>query len=230
MCINSARQLVSLALLLASLSCSPTGDGDNAQGQTAMSPTEQHAGEIVGLVLAPSNIASTKSDLRPVAGAVVYVADSSNEKPRVPDEPVVLKVSKDGVIPSHSVIVVGQKLIIEPLDDDSYNLHVESPSEPKVGAVKPASNRLEVVFTKPTDAAFIGCSIHPSIQGYVTVVATNAFVRSNEDGTFTLPQRFPPGQYVVHAFHPRFGRAAIATTLAHDVKPAEVELILPGQR
>jgi len=92
--------------------------------------------------------------------------------------------------------------------------HVYSFSPAKSFEIKLYSGRSpsEVTFDKP-GVVTLGCNIHDWMIGYVLIVSTPHFARTDASGTARL-RDLPTGSYEVQAWHPRQREAAPAQSLA----------------
>ncbi|ADB16064.1 hypothetical protein Psta_1387 [Pirellula staleyi DSM 6068] len=200
--------------LLSSLALA--ADGDEAHGP------------IKGSVVARKILPSGKVELAPVPDVVVYLAKPLTTEVVVPLDPVVVSVRGVMLTPFHSVVVAGQMLRIEPTDQqEAYNFRLESEAEMPFGElIKPGV--WERRPAGPVELAIISCSIHPVVEGYVTVVPSNIFARTNEQGEFTLPGTYGPGKYSLVAQHASLGRKRAIVRRQVNSRETKVQIELPG--
>ena len=59
----------------------------------------------------------------------------------------------------------------------------------------------------------VKCNVHPWMKSYVGVVDHPYFMVTGAEGTFELKD-VPPGDYVIEAWHEKFGTLTQAVTLA----------------
>lgn len=92
--------------------------------------------------------------------------------------------------------------------------HVYSFSPPRPFEIKLYSGRspTEVLFDKP-GVVTLGCNIHDWMIGYVLVVSTPHFAKSDASGVARL-RDLPAGAYELRAWHPRQRAGAAPQTLA----------------
>jgi hypothetical protein len=77
---------------------------------------------------------------------------------------------------------------------------------------------MEVLFDKP-GVVTLGCNIHDWMVGYVLVVPTPYFARSDAAGAAQL-RELPAGTYEVRAWHPRQRGAATAQSVVVEAASA----------
>ena len=90
----------------------------------------------------------------------------------------------------------------DPLAHNVHGLPKRSSSWNFSLGVKGASRTTSVA--KPETMIEIKCDIHPWMRAYLGVFEHPYFMLSGADGRFTL-KNVPPGQYIVEAWHERFG-------------------------
>jgi hypothetical protein len=69
----------------------------------------------------------------------------------------------------------------------------------------------------------VRCDLHPWMQGWIGVCAHPFFAVTGDDGAFEIP-RLPAGDYVLEAWHERFGTRTVRVKVAAET-PAEVEFV-----
>lgn len=143
-----------------------------------------------------------------VQNVVVWVArgiDDEDAGP-VPDEPVVLK--QEGCVFRPHVVVAraGQTIQIENNDDTQHNVKA-MPAHGSNAAFNHTQPRqsadLEVSFARSEVAIPLVCNIHPWMKAWVAVVDNPYYSVSDEDGAWSI--EVPPGDYLVQAWHERYG-------------------------
>ena len=70
----------------------------------------------------------------------------------------------------------------------------------------PGARPLKRTFSRPEVMIPIKCNVHPWMRAYVGVVSHPFFAVTGADGSFEI-SGIPPGDYVVEAWHERFGTA-----------------------
>lgn len=188
---------------------------------------DEPRGPIEGRVVAGKMLVSGKVQLVPVSDVVVYLAKPLDTEVVVPLEPALVRVRGMMLTPFHSVVVTGQMLRIESVNQQvPYNFRLESEAEEQFGElIKPGT--WERRPGGPADLGIISCSIHPAVEGYVTVVSTNLFTRTNEQGEFTLPGAYAAGSYELKAVHARLGSKKAVVRRWANGRETKVQIELP---
>ena len=155
-----------------------------------------------------------------VQNALVYVKEGLGDRVfAVPTEPVVVDQKGCMFAPRISAVQVGQPLKF--LNNDPLAHNVRGVSARTSGwnfnlGVQGASRTVEVDQSDPTIE--LKCDIHPWMKAYVGVFDHPYAVLSGADGSFKL-DKLPPGDYVVAAWHERFGaRTANVSVAAREAK------------
>jgi plastocyanin len=140
----------------------------------------------------------------PVAGAVVYLQGDSQSRVEQPRRVVVDQRDK-AFVPDTTVIQAGTE--VEFPNHDAVSHHVYSFAQPNAfevplykGGVHPA-----VRFDHP-GIVTLGCNIHDSMLGYIVVVDTPHFGRTDATGAVTVTS-LPPGDYQVWLWTPQLNAA-----------------------
>lgn len=132
-------------------------------------------------------------------------------------------------VPHVLVVQAGTEITFPNSDDVSH--HVYSFSEAKrfelplyKGDVYPP-----VLFDRP-GVVVVGCNIHDGMLGYIRVVDTPHFARTNEQGVAVIGG-VPSGQYLVEAWTPRARPAGLppAAQIAVTEESAALELRVTGR-
>jgi hypothetical protein len=73
----------------------------------------------------------------------------------------------------------------------------------------------KLVFTFPREEVLIPvkCNVHPWMKSYIGVLRHPFFAVTGSDGSFTF-QGLPPGDYVIEAWHEKYGTTEQKVTLA----------------
>lgn len=136
---------------------------------------------------------------KPLTDAIAYA---------IPDQPAALASGRRTVIidqvhrqfvPRVNVVQVGTAVRFP--NSDNIRHSVYSFSQPKIFQLKLYAGKAAnpVVFDKP-GLVVLGCNIHDSMVGWVVVVNTPFFARSNSAGQVLL-QNLPAGNYSLHVWH-----------------------------
>ncbi|MFW6201072.1 MAG: carboxypeptidase regulatory-like domain-containing protein [Gemmatimonadota bacterium] len=119
-------------------------------------------------------------------------------------DPVVL--DQDGCVyhPHVFGIQVGQTLTIRNSDGLLHNINARPEENRPFNISQPVDMDTERSFAVPEVMIPIQCDVHGWMQAYVGVVDHPYHAVSGDDGSFTL-ENLPPGEYVVEAWHERYG-------------------------
>jgi plastocyanin len=111
-------------------------------------------------------------------------------------------------------IQVGQILHVTNSDPVTHNIHplaqINREWNHSQGAGDPPLTRK---FIKPEIMVPVKCNIHSWMHAFIGVLPHPYFAVTNERGTFELPN-VPPGQYVLAAWHEKFGTQEQNITLS----------------
>lgn len=113
-------------------------------------------------------------------------------------------------------VQVGQPLLIHNSDDTLHNIHALCEvNEPfNIGqAVRGMESKK--VFTQPEVMVHFKCDVHIWMSGYIGVIAHPFYAVTGDGGTFTL-SKLPPGDYIIEAWHEKFGRRQQSVSLGRD--------------
>ena len=150
----------------------------------------------------------------PVADAVVYVsqAPAGTPPPPRPSRKVPIEQIDREFVPYVSAVQTGT--IVTFPNRDPIRHHVYSFSHAKTFEIKLYSGDApsEIVFDRP-GVVTLGCNVHDWMIGYVLVVDTPHFAKTDAKGSARLAD-LPPGEYVLDVWHPT-QNAAIGLTAVH---------------
>jgi len=136
----------------------------------------------------------------PVADAIVYSMQKSGTRPeRAPRGASIAQKDKQFAPP---VTVVQAGTSVQFPNRDPFRHHVYSFSPTKIFEIKlyagtPAD---PVVFDKPGEVV-LGCNIHDNMVGYIYVVDTPFFAKTDAQGRARI-EGLPPGDFDVIVWHP----------------------------
>lgn len=115
--------------------------------------------------------------------------------------------------PHVSGMRIGQTLRILNSDDATHNVNVRPDRNPSMNPIQPPGGApLEWKPTKRELCVVFECNLHPWMRAYVGVVDHPWFAVSDAQGTFSLAG-LPPGEYVVEAWHEKWGQKSQKVTL-----------------
>jgi plastocyanin len=165
---------------------------------------------------------------QPVANVVVYAVP---ERPPLraavaaatPASTAVMDQKNNAFVPHVLVVQTGSAVLFP--NNDTVSHHVYSFSETKnlelplyKGNAHPP-----LVFDKP-GLVVLGCNIHDSMLGYILVVDTPLFAKTDERGQVTL-EGLAAGAYSVHVWTPRVRPADLPASTGIDLNAADARAV-----
>ncbi len=111
----------------------------------------------------------------------------------------------------HILIMTPGVLKIKNSDNTLHNVNAQAKSNKGFNRAQPMPSTIEEKFSKPEMVPF-KCDVHPWMRAYVAVVAHPVAAATGDDGSFTLTP-LPPGQYVIEAWHEKFGSQEMTVTV-----------------
>lgn len=159
-----------------------------------------------------------------VENVFVWVKDGLGDRVfATPTEPVTIDQRGCLYEPHVAGAQTGQPILYVNSDPVMHNVHATSNSAGGWNfATATAGSRNTVRVVKPQVMVDVRCDIHPWMRSYLGAVDHPYFAVTGADGRFTL-RDLPPGDYVVGAWHERFGtREARVTLGAKETKTVDV--------
>lgn len=156
---------------------------------------------------------------KPVADAVIY-AMPMGVAPDARAKTVAVEQIEREFVPYVTVIQTGTTVTFPNRDPILH--HVYSFSPPKSFEIKLYSGKspVAVLFDKP-GVVTLGCNIHDWMIGYIFVVSTPYFGKTDAKGMTRL-RDMPPGSFQLQVWHPQQRAAAPAETIALDAGASPV--------
>jgi plastocyanin len=150
---------------------------------------------------------------KPVADSVVYaIAGSSHERPG--KAPVAVEQIDREFVPYVTPVQVGTVVTFPNRDPILHHVYSFSPAKTIDIPLYTGKSPVEVVFDKP-GVVTLGCNIHDWMIGYILVVPTSHFAKTDRQGIAKL-RDLPAGAYDVHAWHPQQRAAPAAQRVTLD--------------
>ena len=143
----------------------------------------------------------------------VYVKQGlGNRKFVAPREPALLDQNGCMYRPHVQGIQVGQPVSIRNSDDTLHNIHSLAEKNDAFNLGQPTRGmESKKVFSRPEVMIHFKCDVHPWMSCYIGVLDHPYFAVSGDGGAFNL-KSVPAGDYVVEAWHEKFGTQ---TTTVH---------------
>jgi plastocyanin len=165
---------------------------------------------------------------KPVADAAVYAVPAAGGVDARGKKLAVVEQADREFVPIVTVVQTGTTVTFPNRDPILH--HVYSFSPPKSFEIKLYSGKspVEVLFDKP-GVVTLGCNIHDWMIGYILVVSTPWFGKSDGDGAARL-RDLPSGAYELRAWHPQQAAPAPAQSVTLDAgTPPGIEFKLDTQ-
>jgi len=110
-------------------------------------------------------------------------------------------------VPYVTVVQTGTSVAFPNRDPILHHVYSFSPAKPFEIKLYSGKSPREITFDR-AGVVTLGCNIHDWMVGYIVVVSTPFFGRTDGDGRARIAE-LPAGRYTVHAWHPR-QRAQVA--------------------
>jgi plastocyanin len=144
----------------------------------------------------------------------VYIKEGLSAKFPVPSEPA--RIDQEGCIYKPHVfgMMAGQPLEITNSDSTLHNIHATPKNNPQFNIGQPVKGlKTTKTFNNPEVMVPFKCDVHKWMNAYVGVVSHPFYSVTREAGSFTLKD-VPPGDYLIEAWHEKFGAQTQKVTLA----------------
>ena len=153
----------------------------------------------------------------------VYVKEGLAGKPfDPPKEPVILDQNGCRYEPHVLGIQVNQPLAIVNSDDTLHNVHALPKNSKEFNLGMPLKGmKLTKTFTAPEVMVKLKCEVHPWMSGYIGVLEHPFHSVTNNEGVFEI-KNLPPGQYVLEAWHEKYGVLSQNVTIATEGETQEI--------
>ena len=178
-------------------------------------------------ILHPSGLSSDQVIVNPdgsLKNVFVYVKKGLEGKTfETPKTPVVFDQHGCQYSPKIFGIQTNQTLEIVNSDDTLHNVHSLPKNSPQFNLGMPIKGmKLKKTFTKPEVMVKIKCEVHPWMSAYAGVLDHPFFAVTGDDGSFEIKD-LPPGQYVIEAWHEKFGAQEQPLTVADTAQTCAFE-------
>jgi plastocyanin len=135
----------------------------------------------------------------PVADAVIYAVALGAKREGSPRPGVMDQVNKE-YLPLVVAVQVGAAVTFPNRDNIRHHVYSFSPAKPFELKLYSGTPAKPVVFDKPGPVV-LGCNIHDWMVGYIYVVDTPYFAKTDNTGSARL-DGVPAGDYELHTWHP----------------------------
>lgn len=154
----------------------------------------------------------------------VYVKKGLEGKAfETPKTPVVFDQIGCQYTPKVFGVQTNQTLEIRNSDDTLHNVHSLPKNSPQFNLGMPIKGmKLKKTFTKPEVMVKIKCEVHPWMAAYAGVLDHPYFAVSGDDGSFEIKD-LPPGDYVIEAWHEKYGAQEKQVTVTEAAQTCPFE-------
>jgi len=137
---------------------------------------------------------------QPVADTAVYALRASGAEARASRTTAVEQFDRE-FVPYVTVVQVGTTVTFPNRDPILHHVYSFSPAKTFEIKLYSGKSPTEVLFDRP-GVVTLGCNIHDWMIGYIVVVPTPHFARTDADGVARL-RDLPRGVFELHAWHPQ---------------------------
>ena len=150
-----------------------------------------------------------------LANVFVYVKSGLEGKTFEPPTGSTELDQKGCIYTPHVVGVrTGQTVSIKNTDPTTHNVHPLPTVNREWNQSQPPNGPpLDRAFARPEIMIPVKCNVHPWMRSYIGVVDHPFFAVTGDQGTFDL-KGLPPGDYVIEAWHEKYGTQEQKVTLA----------------
>lgn len=149
---------------------------------------QTYAGQIVGTV-------EVQGD-KTAESVVVYVAEQKGIQVAPPDSQPVLDQRNLRFIPHVLAVMVGTTVQFRNSDEVTHNIFTPSPAGDMFNLGTWKGDQVKThTFDKPGEVLLL-CNLHPEMEGYIYVVPTPFFTRTDSNGNFII-DGIPAGKYTL---------------------------------
>lgn len=178
----------------------------------------------MGLAAAVTLTISNTQGERLADAVVALQANADSARPAVlaNDAPQAIMDQRDRQFDPH-VLVIRTGTAVSFPNSDNIRHHVYSFSKPKPFEIKlyHGTPSAPVVFEQP-GLVTLGCNIHDQMLGYIYIVDTALFAKTDASGRATLTD-IPAGRYTLSLWHPDLGLEQAPLTHSVSLSDQDVE-------
>jgi plastocyanin len=158
----------------------------------------------------------------------VYVKEGVSGKFEAPKTSVVFDQKGCMYSPKVFGIQTGQPLEIVNSDNTLHNVHALPANSQQFNLGMPIQGmKLKKSFSKPEVMVKIKCEVHPWMGAYAGVVDHPFYGVTGDDGSAQIAN-LPPGQYVLEAWHEKYGTQLATVTVGAEGETQEVSFAFKG--
>ena len=151
---------------------------------------------------------------KPLADTVIYAIPGANVEAKPGKAPVPVEQIDREFVPYVTVIQVGTTVTFPNRDPVLHHVYSFSPAKQFEIKLYTGKSPTEIVFDK-AGVVTLGCNIHDWMIGYIAVVPTPYFAKTDANGLARL-RDMPAGAYDIQAWHPHQKTALAAERVTLD--------------
>jgi plastocyanin len=152
----------------------------------------------------------------PLADAVIYAMPASGPLEAAPGHSAQIEQVDREFVPYVTVVQTGTRVAFPNRDPIQHHVYSFSPPKPFEIKLYSGKSPREIIFDRP-GVVTLGCNIHDWMVGYVMVVSTPWFARTDAAGHARIAD-LPAGRYELHAWHPGQRSAVGAQAVVLEAK------------
>ena len=164
---------------------------------------------------------------KPLADAVVYAMPGAAVPELRRGKAAVEQIDRE-FVPYVTVVQTGTLVAFPNRDPILHHVYSFSPAKPFEIKLYTGKSPTEVLLDKP-GVITLGCNIHDWMIGYILVVSTPHFAKTDATG-HALLRDLPAGAYDIHAWHPQQRSSAAAQRVTLDAAARKVKYKPPLDR
>ena len=158
----------------------------------------------------------------------VYVKEGLGNQ-RFPAPAGDVELNQEGCMYTPHVVglTVGQNIRFKNTDPTNHNVHpIPNQNREWNQSQPPGATDIVEQFARPEVMVLVKCNVHPWMTAYVGVLPHPFFSVTGTDGSFEITG-LPPGDYVIEAWHEKFGTFTQNVTVGAS-ESKEVEFSIQG--
>lgn len=141
----------------------------------------------------------------------------------VPEEAVVLDQKGCMYLPHVFGVRAGQTVTIMNSDETLHNIHAIPKNNREFNVGQPVQGlKTDRVFDNPEVMVPFKCDVHKWMASYLGVVDHPFFGTTGANGSYSIPN-LPPGDYVIEAWHEKYGTQQMNVSVGADGADASFE-------
>lgn len=164
-----------------------------------------------------------------LANVVVYVKSGlGNFVFETPKTAAELNQQSCMYTPHVAAVMAGQTVAFRNGDKTVHNIHPVPKKNPAWNRSQPpGAPAIEEIFAREEVAIPVMCNVHPWMRSYLAVFKHPYFAVSGPGGAFEI-RNLPPGNYILEAWHERYGTASQRLTVSAKESKSVSFIFRPG--